>query len=97
MDTKQFEGGRERDRGTSNIDLRFGYGAVSCMCAKASDFSGFRARTLCRNQDESDRSADSRLVRPRSDGSDEISMYSWVSSAYLLLMDPKLCGHAMDR
>ena len=32
----------------------------------ASDFFGFRARPLCRNQDESDRSADSRLVRPGS-------------------------------
>ena len=33
----------------------------------ASDFSGFRARPLCRNQDESDMSADSRLVKPGSD------------------------------
>ena len=39
----------------------------------ALDFSGFRASPLCRNQDESDRNADSRLTRPRSDGSDEIS------------------------
>ena len=54
----------------------------------ASDFSGFRARPLWRNQDESDRSADSRLVRPGSEGSDEISMYSWVSSAYCCWWTP---------
>ena len=43
-----------------------------------SDFSGFMASSLCRNQDESDMSANSRLVRPGLDGSDESSMYSWV-------------------
>ena len=55
----------------------------------ASDFSGFRARSLCRNQDESDSSVDSRLVRPGSDGSDEMSMYSWESSAYSVVDGPQ--------
>ena len=52
-----------------------------CACvprSMASDFFEFRANPLCRNQDESDRNADSRLVRPETG---EISMYSWVSSA----------------
>ena len=48
----------------------------------ASDLSGFRADLLCKNEDESARGADSRLARPGSDGSGEISMYSLVSSAY---------------
>ena len=41
MNAKQFEGGWERDGGTSNIDLRFGYSAVSFMSANENGFRFF--------------------------------------------------------